>query len=111
MKKPVCVAATLLLFPSLGFAQEINPQPGFYMGAGAGIENFLSTTTSMGGNVSGTVGFGIGALIAGYDFVGPRAEFEVAYGQAPITANLPIGTFSATGRQLQFMAKGLYDFF
>ena len=40
-----------------------------------------------------------------------RVEVEVAYGQAPITAYLPIGTFSATGRQLQFMGKVLYDFF
>jgi outer membrane protein OmpA-like peptidoglycan-associated protein len=99
------------LLPSLGLAQEINPQPGFYLGAGAGIENFLSTTTSIGGTVTGSVGFGLGALIAGYDFVGPRVEVEVAYGQAPITAYLPIGTFSATGRQLQFMGKVLYDFF
>jgi outer membrane protein OmpA-like peptidoglycan-associated protein len=111
MKKTVCVAGALLLLPSLGFAQEINPQPGFYMGAGAGLENFLSTSTSIGGSVTGTVGFGIGALIGGYDFVGPRVELEVAYGQAPITAYLPNGTFSATGRQLQFMAKALYDFF
>jgi outer membrane protein OmpA-like peptidoglycan-associated protein len=109
MKKAVCTGA-LLLLPSLGFAQEINPQPGFYLGAGAGIENFLSTSTSIGGNVSGTIGFGVGALIAGYDFVGPRAELEIAYGQAPLTANLPIGRFTATGRQLQFMAKVLYDF-
>jgi outer membrane protein OmpA-like peptidoglycan-associated protein len=111
MKKSVFMGGVLLLLPSLGLAQEINPQPGFYVGAGAGLENYLGTSTSIGGTVTGTVGFGIGALIAGYDFVGPRAELEVAYGQAPVTAYLPIGTFSATGRQLQFMAKGLYDFF
>src|SRR5262245_14689301 len=98
MKKPVYMAGALLLLPSLGFAQEINPQPGFYMGAGAGLENFLNTTTSIGGAVNGTIGFGFGAFLGGYDFVGPRVELEVAYGQAPLTAYLPNGTFSATGR-------------
>ena len=100
-----------MLLPSISVAQDFNPQPGFYLGAGAGLENFLGTTTSIGGTVTGSVGFGLGALIGGYDFVGPRVEVEVAYGQAPITAYLPIGTFSATGRQLQFMGKVLYDFF
>ena len=98
MKRSVCIAGALLLLPSISVAQDINPQPGFYIGAGAGLENFLGTTTSIGGSVTGSVGFGLGALIGGYDFVGPRVEVEVAYGQAPITAYLPIGTFSATGR-------------
>src|SRR5688572_16682136 len=111
MKKSAYVAgALLLLLPSIGVAQDFNPQPGFYVGAGAGLENYLNSTPSVGGSVTGNVGFGIGALIGGYDFVGPRVELEVAYGQAPLTANLPFGTFSATGRQLQFMGKVLYDF-
>ena len=111
MKRSVYIAGALLMLPSMSVAQDINPQPGFYMGAGAGLENFLGTTTSRGGTVTGSPGFGLGALIGGYDFVGPRVEAEVAYGQAPVTAYLPNGTFSATGRQLQFMAKVLYDFF
>jgi hypothetical protein len=107
MKRSGCIAGALLLLPSLGFAQEINPQQGFYVGAGVGLETFLGTTTSIGGSVAGSVGFGLGALILGYDFVGPRVEVEVAYGQAPLTAYLPIGTFNGTGRQLQFMGKVL----
>src|ERR1044071_7714542 len=63
MKRSGCVAGALLLLPSLSFAQDINPQPGFYLGAGAGIENFINTTTSIGGTVAGSVGFGLGALI------------------------------------------------
>jgi outer membrane protein OmpA-like peptidoglycan-associated protein len=111
MRRLLCVAAALLLSPAIGNAQAINPEPGFYVGAGAGIAVPLNTTTSIGGSVTSTVGFGFGALVAGYDFVGPRVELEAGYGQAPITASLPIGTFSATARQLQFMAKVLYDFF
>lgn len=110
MKKALCAAGVLMLLPSLGHAQEINPLPGFYLGAGAGIANFMNTSTNVGGLVQGSVGFGFGALIAGYDFVGPRVELEVGYGQVPITAYLPMGQFNVTGRQLQFMGKVMYDF-
>ena len=101
MKRSVCFAGALLVLLSIGVAQDFNPNLGSTW-AGAGLENFLSTTTSIGGTVTGSVAFGLGALIGGYDFVGPRVEVEVAYGQAPVTAYLPIGMFSATGRQLQF---------
>jgi outer membrane protein OmpA-like peptidoglycan-associated protein len=59
------------------------------------------------------VGFGVGALFLGYDFVGPRAEIEVVYGQLGVHAQLPgvAQQLSATGRQIQIMAKALYDFF
>jgi outer membrane protein OmpA-like peptidoglycan-associated protein len=112
MKKALAVAGVLAVLPSISHAQEINPFPGFYVGAGAGIEFWLNSSTSVGGSVTSQVGFGFGALIAGYDFVGPRVEVEVAYGQVPLTAALPnLGTFYVTGRQLQFMGKLLYDFF
>ena len=111
MKKALSVAGALMLLPSVGQAQEINPLPGFYLGAGAGIANFMNTSTNVGGLIQGSVGFGFGALVAGYDFVGPRVELEVGYGQVPITAYLPMGQFNVTGRQIQFMGKVLYDFF
>jgi outer membrane protein OmpA-like peptidoglycan-associated protein len=100
-----------MLVPSISQAQEINPLPGFYMGAGIGIANFLNTSTNVGGLIQGSLGFGFGALIAGYDFVGPRVELEVGYGQVPITSYLPMGQANVTGRQLQFMGKVMYDFF
>jgi outer membrane protein OmpA-like peptidoglycan-associated protein len=111
MKKPLCVAGLLMLLPSTGQAQEINPLPGFYVGAGIGIVNFFNTSTSVGGLVQGSLGFGFGALIVGYDFVGPRVEIEAGYGQVNATSYLPMGQFNVTGRQLQFMGKLLYDFF
>src|SRR5215218_2028133 len=111
MKKTVGVAAALTLFPVVGQAQDIQPLPGFYVGIGAGIVKFLDTSTSIGGGVSSTVGFGVGALIGGYDFVGPRVEVEAAYGQVNISANLPLGQFNPIGHQLHVMAKVLYDFF
>ena len=110
MKKALCAAAALALLPSVSQAQEFQPLPGFYVGAGVGGVQFLNTSTSIGGSVSSSLGFGFGALIGGYDFVGPRVELEIAYGQVPISANLPVGTFNVTGRQLQVMAKVLYDF-
>jgi len=111
MKKALYAVGALVLLPSVGQAQEINPLPGFYLGAGAGIVNFMNTSTNVGGLIQGSVGFGFGALVAGYDFVGPRVELEVGYGQVPITAYLPMGQFNVTGRQIQFMGKVLYDFF
>jgi len=38
-------------------------------------------------------------------------EVEAAYGQANISANLPLGRFNPVGHQIQVMAKVLYDFF
>ena len=113
MKKSVGAAAALVLFPFLAQAQDIQPLPGFYVGAGAGIVKFLDTSTSIGGGVSSSVGFGFGALIGGYDFVGPRVEVEAAYGQTNISANIPVGQrqFNIVGRQIHVMAKVLYDFF
>jgi outer membrane protein OmpA-like peptidoglycan-associated protein len=111
MKKAVGAAAALVLFPLAGQAQDIQPLPGFYVGAGAGIVKFLDTSTSVGGGVSSSVGFGFGALIGGYDFVGPRVEVEAAYGQVNISANLPMGQFNPIGHQIHVMAKVLYDFF
>jgi OOP family OmpA-OmpF porin len=110
MKKALCVAAALVLLPSVSQAQEFAPLPGFYVGAGVGGVQFLNTSTSIGGSVSSSIGFGFGALIGGYDFVGPRVEIEAAYGQVPIYANLPVGTFNVTGRQIHVMGKVLYDF-
>jgi OOP family OmpA-OmpF porin len=113
MKIRVGAAAALVLFPVLAQAQDIQPLPGFYVGAGAGIVKFLDTSTSIGGGVSSSVGFGFGALIGGYDFVGPRVELEAAYGQTNISANIPVGQrqFNVVGHQIQVMAKVLYDFF
>src|SRR5258706_2929798 len=111
MKKAVGAAAALVLFPLVGQAQDIQPLPGFYVGAGVGLVKFLDTSTSIGGGVSSTVGFGFGALIGGYDFVGPRVELEAAYGQVNAYANIPLGQFNVTAHQIQVMSKVLYDFF
>jgi outer membrane protein OmpA-like peptidoglycan-associated protein len=111
MKKAVGAAAALVLFPLVGHAQDIQPLPGFYVGAGAGIVKTLNTSTSIGGDVSSSVGFGLGALIGGYDFVGPRVEVEAAYGQVNVYANLPLGQFNPVAHQIHVMAKVLYDFF
>ena len=110
MKKAVCVVAAAILLPSAGHTQEINPLPGLYVGAGGGLAWFLNTSSSAGGSISSSTGWAVGGLV-GYDFVGPRIELEVAYGQVPITASLPIANFNGTAGQLQIMGKVLYDFF
>jgi OmpA-OmpF porin, OOP family len=113
MRKALCVAAALVVLPSIGHAQEFAPLPGFYIGAGAGGAWYLNSSTSIGGTFSGTTGM-LADVVAGYDFVGPRVELEVGFGFIPFTANLA-GTvaqsnFSGSAHQLQVMGKALYDF-
>ena len=110
MKKALGVMAAAMLLPSVGQAQEINPLPGFYIGAGGGLAWFLNTSTSVGGSITSATGWAVGGIV-GYDFVGPRVELEVAYGRVPIWANIPLANFNGTAGQLQVMGKVLYDFF
>jgi OmpA-OmpF porin, OOP family len=110
MKKALGIMAAAMLLPSVGQAQEINPLPGFYVGAGGGLAWFLNSSTNIGGSVTSSTGWAVGGIV-GYDFVGPRIELEVAYGRVPISASLPIVSYSGTAGQLQVMGKVLYDFF
>jgi hypothetical protein len=64
MRKALCAAAALVLFPSVGQAQEFAPLPGWYIGAGAGGVWYLSNTTSIGGSFSSTTGF-LADVVAG----------------------------------------------
>jgi len=113
MKQAFAAAAALALLPSMASAQEFDPLPGFYIGAGVGGAWFLTQTTTIGGNFNSTTGF-IADLVAGYDFVGPRLEVELGYGFIPFTATLANtaarSNFSGTGHQVHIMAKALYDF-
>src|SRR5262245_29605803 len=113
MKKALFVAAALGMPPSMGYAQEFAPLPGFYIGAGAGAVWYLSSSTSIGGSFSSTTGF-LADIVAGYDFVGPRVEVEVGFGFIPFTANLANtvaqSNFSGIAHQLHVMGKVLYDF-
>jgi OOP family OmpA-OmpF porin len=46
----------------------------------------------------------------GYDFVGPRVELEVGYGQLPTNVNIPGTAINGKVGQLTAMANVLYDF-
>ncbi len=111
MKKAVCVVAAAILLPSAGHAQEINPLPGLYVGAGGGLAWFLNTSSSAGGSISSSTGWAVGGLV-GYDFVGPRIELRSCLRSGPDNGEprrSPIST--GTAGQLQIMGKVLYDFF
>ena len=54
--------------PAIAQAQ-INAQPGFYIGAGGGLDWFIGSNA----NASTWTGWAVGGK-AGYDFVGPRVE-------------------------------------
>jgi outer membrane protein OmpA-like peptidoglycan-associated protein len=103
--KGAIVAAATLGFPILAQAQDINPQPGFYVGAGGGGAWQIGSTP----NASTSTGWAVGG-VAGYDFVGPRAELNVGYGQIPTSANIPGSAINGKVGTLSAMANLLYDF-
>ncbi|MBP6770800.1 MAG: OmpA family protein [Reyranella sp.] len=105
MKKLIVAAAFMALAPAAVQAQSINAQEGFYIGAGGGAAWFIGSTS----NVNTWTGWAVGGK-AGYDFVGPRLELEVGYGQIPTSANIPGTAINGKVGQLNVMANLLYDF-
>jgi OOP family OmpA-OmpF porin len=106
MIRPLLAAASVLaVLPVAAVAQEINAQPGFYIGAGGGLVVPLSSN-STGGNV----GWAAGGTI-GYDFVGPRVSLDVGYGQLPLNFNLPGTALNGKAGMLTGLVNLSYDFF
>jgi len=104
--KKLLVAALVCLAPVAAQAQDITPFPGFYVGVGGGALWTLGTPPT---GVSTWTGWAIGGK-AGYDFVGPRAELEVGYGQIGTNANIPGTAIVGKVGSLNVMANVLYDF-
>ena len=99
-------AAALVLLAPVGLqAQTINAQEGFYIGAGGGAAWFIGSNP----NSQSWTGWAVGGK-AGYDFVGPRLELEVGYGQIPVSANIPGTAINGKVGQLTAMVNLLYDF-
>jgi outer membrane protein OmpA-like peptidoglycan-associated protein len=100
------IAATALALPVSAHAQSaFAPYEGFYIGAGGGIEWSIGSNA----NASTGTGWAVGGK-AGYDFIGPRVELEVGYGQLPTSANIPGTAINGKVGQLTAMANLLYDF-
>jgi outer membrane protein OmpA-like peptidoglycan-associated protein len=104
-KLSLAAAAVVALLPAVGQAQEINSQPGFYIGGGGGLTVPLSSN-STGGNVGWNVGGSVG-----YDFVGPRVSLDVGYGQLPLNFSLPGTALNGKAGQLTGLVNISYDFF
>ncbi|MFZ5784775.1 MAG: OmpA family protein, partial [Pseudomonadota bacterium] len=98
-------AAAVAALPFSAQAQGINPFQGVYIGLGGGLEWALGNNP----NASTGTGWAAGGKV-GYDFVGPRAELEVGYGQIPTSANIPGTAIIGKVGQLTAMANLLYDF-
>ena len=105
MKKYLIAATVMAALPFAAQAQQINAQQGFYVGAGGGLDWFIGTQ----GGVSTSTGWAVGGK-AGYDFVGPRLELEVGYGQVPVSARIPGTAIDGNVGSLNVMANVLYDF-
>jgi outer membrane protein OmpA-like peptidoglycan-associated protein len=104
--KPIFAAAVALVaLPLAAHAQEINAQPGFYIGAGGGLAIPLSQ-----GNGTNGVGWAVGGTV-GYDFVGPRVSLDVGYGQLPLNFSLPGTALNGKAGMLTGLVNLSYDFF
>jgi OOP family OmpA-OmpF porin len=99
------VAALAAVLPFAASAQEINAQPGFYIGACGGLAIPLASN-GFGGNVGWVAGGTIG-----YDFVGPRIALDVGYGQLPLNVNVPGTALNGKAGQLTGIVNLVYDFF
>jgi OmpA-OmpF porin, OOP family len=104
MKKAIAIAA-LIALPAVAQAQDFSPQPGFYIGAGGG----LSTPLYSPNNTTGP-GWVVGGKF-GYDFVGPRVDFDFGYGQTPLSINIPGTAITNKAGQATGLINLSYDFF
>src|SRR6266545_3056273 len=105
--KKLFVAGLVALAPIAAQAQTegFTPFQGFYVGFGGGADWAIGSKAG----VSTWTGWAVGGK-AGYDFIGPRVELEVGYGQVPTTANIPGTAIIGKVGQLTAMANILYDF-
>jgi outer membrane protein OmpA-like peptidoglycan-associated protein len=103
-KLSLAAAVLVALLPAIGEAQEINAQPGFYIGAGGGMVIPLSSNGNNG------VGWMAGGSV-GYDFVGPRVALDVGYGQLPLNFAIPGTALNGKAGQLTGLVNLYYDFF
>jgi OmpA-OmpF porin, OOP family len=104
VKRLALVLLGLAAVPVAAHAQEINAQPGFYIGGSGGMAIPLSSTSGggIGWAAMGTVG---------YDFVGPRIALDVGYGQLPLNFSLPGTALNGKAGQLSGLVNLYYDFF
>jgi OmpA-OmpF porin, OOP family len=105
-----CAVAGLVL------TQTANAQTqGFYTGIEGGLNwmtNFNANTNVMAAPVVGVTpqtGWAVGGVF-GYDFVGPRVEFETVYRYNPTNVSVPNTALGNQVGQLAFMVNALYDF-
>ncbi len=101
MIKPFLAAAVALVaLPVLAQAQEINAQPGFYIGAGGGMVIPLSN------NITAGVGWMAGGTV-GYDFVCSRVALDIGYGQLPLNFASPGTALNSKAGQLTGLVNQL----
>ena len=100
----------------LVMTQTANAQTqGFYTGVEGGLNwmtNFNANTNVMAAPVVGVTpqtGWAVGGVF-GYDFVGPRVEFETVYRYNPTNVFVPNTALGNQVGQLAFMVNALYDF-
>jgi outer membrane protein OmpA-like peptidoglycan-associated protein/outer membrane protein W len=116
-------AAAFAAMPVVAQAQSLQA-PGVYVGIEGGLNwmlnnsmtptvNARGTTVQVNAHGSFNTGWAVGGMV-GYDFVGPRVEFEGLFHQNTETVNGTAAAFSGSGNvtvnQTSVMANAYYDF-
>lgn len=110
----VCVVGGLLA-ANTAMGQTAGSVPGFYVGVEGGLNwmtNFNANTNVAAFPVIGVTpqtGWAAGGVF-GYDFVGPRVEFEAVYRNNQTNVSVPNTALRNQVGQLAFMVNGFYDF-
>ena len=104
--KKILVAVALMALPTVASAQDINAFPGWYITGGGGLGWGLSNPQN--GVYSGMAWDAGGGV--GYDFVGPRVDMTVSYGQTPVNVSIPGTAINGKVGQLNTMLNLYYDF-
>lgn len=113
MKKTLLASMLAVAFATPAMAQS--DRTGFYIGAEGGL-NWLSNFTANTNvpavpqiGVTPNLGYAVGGVV-GYDFVGPRVEFEGVYRWNPTNVGVPGTAVNNQVGQLALMVNGFYDF-
>jgi len=115
MKKVLKITLAAALASMLVTHTASAQTPGFYIGAEGGLSwmtNFNANTNVAAFPVIGVTpqtGWAAGGVF-GYDFVGPRVEFEAVYRNNQTNVGVPNTALGNQVGQLAFMVNGLYDF-
>ncbi len=107
----ILAGTVAFLLPVAVAAQQSDPNRGFYVGVGAGL-NYMPDMDVDGAGISDSIDLGAGVaatVTAGYKFGGPRVELEAGYRHNEADS-CPVAGCDGRYQTWTLMANALYDF-